>query len=294
MAIYMRARGLFKKNNFSYVNRFIDLRHTKILLFGLALIGLTIPATVNALTTISQGYSTSDQLSLGSIVSLSNNSSGQVGAATSNNANSIIGVVIDAGNSLLALTNGQTNQIQVATSGIEQVLVSNINGDVSQGDQITASPISGVGMKASTNAKVVGIAQESLSNSNGTSESYTDKSGNKHTIAIGNVSVLVNVSYFYKQPDKTLIPSAVQNIANALAGRAVSALPILISMGIFIVTLIVVVSIIYPMIHSSIISVGRNPMSQSAVYRDLVQMSALVLAILGVSVVAIYLVLTKF
>ncbi len=289
----MRARGFFENNNLRYLASLFPVRRAKLWLFAVAFLAFALPATTSALTTISQGYSTSDQLSLGSIVSLNNNSSEQVSAATNSNSDSILGVVIDVGNSLLALTNGQTNQIQVATSGVEQVLVSNINGDISQGDQITASPISGVGMKATSNTKVVGIAQEALSGNNGSTESYTDKSGKQHTITIGNVPVLVNVSYFYKQPDKTLIPSAIQNIANALAGKTVNTLPILISMGIFIVTLIVVVSIIYPMIHSSIISVGRNPMSQSAVYRDLIQMSTLVLAILGASVIAIYLVLTR-
>jgi hypothetical protein len=58
--------------------------------------------------------------------------------------------------------------------------------------------------------------------------------------------------------------------------------------------LVVVVSIIYAMIRSSIISVGRNPMSQAAVYRDVLQMSALVVGIIGVATVSIYLVLTRF
>jgi len=105
---------------------------------------------------------------------------------------------------------------------------------------------------------------------------------------------LVNVSYYYRQPDKTLIPPALQNIADSLAGKKVNALPILISIGIFLVTLLVVVSIIYSLIHSSIISVGRNPMSQAAVYRNVIQLSALVIVILGVAVGAIYMVLTKF
>jgi len=47
------------------------------------------------------------------------------------------------------------------------------------------------------------------------------------------------------------------------------------------------------MIRSSIISVGRNPMSQSAVHRDLIQLSALVLGILAVGFTALYLVLTR-
>jgi hypothetical protein len=48
------------------------------------------------------------------------------------------------------------------------------------------------------------------------------------------------------------------------------------------------------MIRNSIISVGRNPMAQSAVYRDVIQLSALVLGILAVAVIAIYFILSRF
>ena len=255
---------------------------------------LFLPAAAHALTTLSQGYFVHDKISLGSIVSLDSNSSDQVSPSTNSNSDSMLGVVIDSGNALLALTSGKGSQIQVATSGTAQVLVSDINGDVNKGSHITASPINGVGMTASDNTKVIGIAQDSLDASGATEESYTSKDGQKHTVKVGLVPVIINVSYFYKQPNKTLIPSAIQNIANALAGKSVNTVPILISAGIFIITLIVVVSIIYSMIHSSIISVGRNPMSQTAIYRDVIQLSVLVLVILGVALLSIYMVLTKF
>lgn len=259
----------------------------------LALLCLAVPTVAHALTTISQGYTAQDDLALGSIVSLQKNSSDSVSAASTGNVNGLLGVVINNGNSLLSLNNNKGSQIQVATSGIVEVLVSDINGSVSMGDEITASPISGVGMKATTNVKVIGIAQDDLSNGNGDKQSYTDKSGKEHSVLIGEVPVLVNVSYYYKQPDKTVIPAALQNIANALAGKTVDTIPILISVGVFLVTLIVVASLVYSMIKSSIISVGRNPMSQSAIYRGLVQMSALVVGILGVAVVSIYMILTR-
>ena len=249
-------------------------------------------ATASAETTLSQGFTTTDQTSVGSLVSLQNGTSDHVNMATRSNVNSIIGVVINDSTSLLTVSNSQGSQVQVATSGVVQTLVSNINGDIHQGDEITASPIKGVGMKATDSTKVVGIAQSDLGQGNASQESYTDKSG-KHTVLVGLLPVQVNVSYFYKQPNKTVIPAAIQNIANALAGKNVDALPILLSIGIFLVTLVVVASIIYSMIHGSIISVGRNPMSQSAIYRNLTQMSALVVGILAVAVISIYLVLAK-
>ena len=261
---------------------------------SLVLCALVLPVSVSAITSLSQGFSTDEALSLGSIVSLKSNTTDRVIAASSSNADSILGVVINDGSSLLTLSNGQEDQVQVATSGMVSVLVSDINGEIKQGDSITASPVKGVGMKATSNAKIVGIAQGKPVNSDNTQQTYKDSENKDHPIRLGEVPVLINVSYYYKQPDKTIIPSAIQNVANALAGKTVNTTPILISGAIFIITLAVVVSIIYSMIRSSIISVGRNPMSQSAVYRDVIQLSALVLGILAVSLTSIYFILTRF
>lgn len=248
---------------------------------------------VSALTTLSKNYSTTEPIPLGAIVSLVSNTTDQVVASASSNVEGLLGVAINVDNSLLSLAGTEDNQVQVATSGTLPVLVSTINGPIARGDHITASPISGVGMKATGNVRVIGIAQGDFDEGDGSIETYKDSEGVEKTVTIGEIPVLVNVSYFFKEPDKTIIPTAIQNVANALAGKEVKTTPILISAGIFIVTIVVVVSIVYSMIRNGIISVGRNPMSQSAIYRDLVQMSALVIVILAVGLIAIYLVLTR-
>ena len=274
--------------------RFMLLKRLGFLSTLLTLIGIILaPAIVGATTLISQGYTADTALAPGSIVSLKKDSISDVSSATISNAGSILGVVITDGNSQLSVSSNGKNQVQVVTNGIERVLVSDINGKINAGDEVTASPISGVGMKVSTTTKVVGVAQDSFPNSTSTDQTYKDKSGQTHKAKIGQVPVLVNVAYFYKQPDKTIVPATLQNLANTLAGKTVNTLPIIISVAIFIITLIVVVSIVYSLIHSSIISVGRNPMAQSAVYRNVIQLSLLVVIILAVSVVAIYMVLRK-
>lgn len=244
-----------------------------------------------AVTALSESYSTPDNLAIGSIVSIREDQTDIVMAANSENVDNLLGVVIASGSSLLTLSNGKEDQVQVATSGTLPVLVSDINGPIERGDHITAGPIKGVGMRASSNVRVVGIAQGKMTNSK--EEKYKAADGTEQTMKIGEVPVLVNVAYYFKEPDKTIIPAAVQNVANSLAGREVGTVPILISGAIFLIMLIIVSSLIYSMIRSSIISVGRNPLSQSAIYRDLVQLSGLVIAILGVGMVTIYLVLTK-
>lgn len=267
--------------------------YRRLLVMAVTLLGLTLSTTTHALTSISQSYTTTQTLSLGSLVSLQTDtaSADQVVGATSSNGEGLFGVVINADSSPLALSSDQENQVQVATSGTEQTLVSDINGPVKRGDHITASPISGVGMKANGNVRIIGIAQSDMSGSS--KQTYKDKAGTEHSVIVGQVPVLINVSYYFKEPDKTIIPSALQNMANALAGKTVSTLPIVISAAIFLIMLIVVSSIIYSMIRSSIISVGRNPMSQSAIYRDLIQLSALVIGILAVGLISVYLVLTR-
>lgn len=259
----------------------------------IGLVALVLPQPAHAITTISQGYTTKDKLSIGSIVSLQKNTTDTVNAANTGNVGSLFGVVITDGSSLLSLSNGGTTQVQVATSGVVQVLVSDINGKVNQGDQITASPINGVGMRATNSAKVIGISQGDLADSRASKQTYKDKDGKEQTVVLGEVPVLLNVTYFFKQPEKTVIPGAIQNVANALAGKTVKPLPVIVSSAVFLITLIVVASIIYSMIRNSIISVGRNPLSQSAVYRNVLQMSALVIGILGVAVTSIYLSLTR-
>jgi hypothetical protein len=258
---------------------------------AVVLVGLIIPVAASALTPLSRGYATDEKIPVGSVVSLVNNSSDQVVAATTENVEGLLGVVVNADSSLLSVKNGRGSQVQVTTGGTEPVLVSDINGDILRGDHITASPIKGVGMKATANIRIIGVAQADLTN--GKKQTYKDESGVEQSVVIGEVPVVVNISSYFKEPVKTIVPLAIQNIANSLAGRQVNTLPILISAAIFIITIVVVVSIIYSMIRSSIISVGRNPMSQSAIYRDLIQLSALVLVILGVGISSIYMIITK-
>jgi hypothetical protein len=251
---------------------------------------LAVPAA-HAVTSLSESYSSPDDLAIGSLVSVQEDQTDVVKAADSSNVENLLGVVITSGSSLLTLSNGNDNEVQVATTGTLPVLASNINGEIKRGDHVTASPIKGIGMRATANIRVIGVAQGGMTNTK--DETYKDSRGQEKTVRIGEVPVLVNVAYYFKEPEKTVVPAAIQNVANSLAGREVGTIPILISGAIFVIMLIIVASLVYAMIRSSIISVGRNPLSQSAIYRDLIQLSGLVLAILAVGLISIYLILTK-
>lgn len=246
------------------------------------------PLAAHAATPISQGYTTEEPLEAGALVSLITDASDTIEAAHVDNTNNLLGVVISSQSSSISLGTGGADEVQVATGGSVTVLVSDINGEIKQGDQITASPIAGIGMRVSSNAKVIGVAQADMTV---TTEETIESDGTSQTVNLGSVPVLINVSYHYQTPEKTLIPASIQNVANAVAGRAVEPLPIILSGAIFLVMLIVVMIIIFSMIRSSIISVGRNPLSQSAVYRDVIQLSAVIIVIVAASLTAIYFIL---
>lgn len=268
----------------------IPVEPSKILLLS-SLLACVTTLSVGALTTISESYQSMDKIPVGSVVSLMKDSQTQIEPSVTSNVDNLLGVVINPDSSLLSVSTGNSGQTQVATSGTLPVLVSNLNGEIKRGDHITASPLRGLGMLANGNVRVVGIAQGEMTSKR--EEIIKDIDGNDQKVMLGEIPVLINVAYFFKEPEKSIIPASLQNVANSLAGREVKPIPIIVSGAIFIVTAIVVMSIIFSMIRHSIISVGRNPMSQSAVYRDVIQLSALVIGILAVATIAIYLVLTR-
>ncbi len=274
--------GILKRSN--YFNPITGL------LAGL-LVAFLIIVTAHADPVITQGYSTNQTIPSGAIVSISKLSNSNVVMSDLSNANSLLGVVIASNNAQVSLTSG-SGQVQVATSGLDNVLVSDINGKITAGDSIAASPITGVGMLATDNGEVIGSAQSSFPNATA-SQQIVSVNGAKQTVNIGSVPVLVSVGYYTKRPVKTLIPQSIQNLADAIAGKPVKTLPIIVTLVIFVLTLIAVVSIIYSLIHGSIISVGRNPMAQAAVYRNVIQLSSLVVIIVSVAIVAMYLILTR-
>jgi hypothetical protein len=125
---------------------------------------LAVPTAAHASTLISESYLSKDVLVPGTIVSLKKNSSDTVEPASTASSAYILGVIIDNANSQLSISTDKSNQVHVATNGVEPVLVSDINGSIGVGDPITSSPIKGVGMKATENVKIVGVAQEAFPN----------------------------------------------------------------------------------------------------------------------------------
>ena len=240
---------------------------------------------------ISQGFKTSEaNLAAGALVSLTAGSQSTVQLTNTERVNQMIGVIGDR--PLIELSNND-KEVQVVISGTTLALVSDINGDIRSGDKITASPINGVGMKANASSLVVGTAQDDLSTVKTTARTINDKQGQPQSLKVGAIPVQVNVTYYVAPDDKdSFLPPFLQSLANTVAGKEVSAIRVLISTIVLVFGFISIAVLLYSSIRSSIISIGRNPLSESAVRKSLFEVGATALGILLVMLIAIYLVLT--
>lgn len=242
-------------------------------------------------TAIGQSFKTTDpNITPGALVSLKQNTPDTVELATQDHADKLVGVV--GANPLISL-NDSGKSVQIVTNGITVALVSDINGDVKTGDTITASPIAGIGMKATTSSIAIGAAQANLSSVKSTTRIVKDTSGNDQTIHVALLPVQVNVVFYASPTDQvTFLPSFLQNFANGLAGKNVSPVRVLVAGVVLLLSFLSIGVLLYASVKSSIISIGRNPLSEVSVRKSLLQIGAIILGILLLGLIAIYLILT--
>jgi hypothetical protein len=269
---------------------------SKITYFGLGtglLLLLIAVSTLSAegASSIAQGFQTTDpNIVSGALVSLKVNTPNTVELSSSDNVNQMTGIA--GTKSLIELSNGVSG-VQIVTSGVTQALVSDINGSIRTGDKVTASPISGVGMRATTSTLIIGTAQADQTSVKSETRTITDKNGKKKDVRIGVIPVQVD-KVFYELPSdqNSFLPPALQSFANGVAGHQVSAIRVLIAALLVLFLFAAVTILLYSAVRSSIISIGRNPLSENAVRKSLLEVGLTVIGILAFTVIVIYLLLT--
>lgn len=238
---------------------------------------------------IAQGFTADNGMGdivAGSIVSFKSGSR-SVELATSDSADRLAGIADK--NPLLVISGGNT-EAQVVLNGSTAVLVSDINGAIHAGDKITASPVAGVGMIASSDTRIVGTAQTDFDVSKADTRSVTDVSGKSHTIHIGSIPIQVGLAY-YTPPGSNFLPPFLQNFANSIAGKQVSLVRITFVAVLLLFTLISLGILISSTIRSAMLSLGRNPLAASSIRKSLYQVGAVTVAVLAGALLASYLIL---
>ncbi len=268
-------------------------------LFALALLivasQLLVSARGVAAQSVVQSYQTGSSLQPGLIVQLKNNSDTVV-PLSENNIAKMFGVVVNPSDATVSLSSStNANQAFVATTGDYTVLVSNQAGPIFTGDYVTISSLEGIGMKAgTTNSIVLGKA---LSSFTGSADSINTtqlktSSGKTTTVYLGLITVSINVTRNpLLQNSKPDLPSflliAGQNVANG----PVSSTKIYLALLVLVISALIAGSMLYAGVRSSIISVGRNPLSKHTIFRSMFQVTLTSLMVFIIGLFAVYLLL---
>ncbi len=249
-------------------------------------------ATVSA-QDFTQGYGTNDKLIRGSLVSRNEENDTLVDAANLDNLNRLFGIVVRSDESAVTLTT-DTAGVYISTTGRFEIMVSTIGGEIKTGDYITASSISGIGMKAGTSQElVIGQALQDFDTTNQEailgSTTATAADGKRHDVVIGRVLTDLDVKRNPRLSQSA--PELIVRFSELIAGKPVSLLRVYAAMAVLLVTAGLGGSMLYAGIRSAFVAIGRNPLSKKSVMRGLLQVLATSMAIFLSGFFAIYLIL---
>jgi hypothetical protein len=244
-----------------------------------------------ALSGVSQSYHTADtNVTAGALVSTSADDKGGVELSTNANRSQIVGIVSDE--PLVSLDTGSSNTVDVIVNGRTQVFVSDYNGAVKVGDKITTSSVAGIGAKATGSTTIVGTAQSDSGRGTVTKRTLTNTDGSQKTVNISLVDIQVAPATYAPPQKRSAVPAFSQDFANAIARRDVSPARVFIAMALTVLIFGSVIVVIYAAVKSSIISIGRNPLSAVSVQRSLLKICAIILVVIGLGTIVVYSVLT--
>jgi hypothetical protein len=235
-----------------------------------AIVGLSMVITTGsssaASATISHSYHSSGRITPGSLVSLDPSQSNKIELSDLDNGKQLIGIA--NGQSIIAIDPDSGNT-KVATNGTVDALVSNLNGNISTGNDVSVSALQGVGMKAGPGSHAIGLAEANFNNQSSGVQSQVikDDNGNSHSILVGTIPI--NISITTLPISSGIKLNSLQQIIKSLTGHTLSTSRIILALIIALITIVLLVTLTYASIYGSIISIGRNPLARIVILRSL-------------------------
>ena len=238
---------------------------------------------------ISHAYYSLGSVQTGDLVSLDSSKSNYVEPASTSNASRLLGVVVANNNSLIAINSG-ANTVQVATNGQVEALVSNVDGNIEPGNQISVSNFEGIGMKADSGSHIMGLAVNAFSGSTkgAISEQVKNNSGETTTVKVGYIPINIAVGTTTSSGSSY---NGLEKLAVNLTGHPIPTYRIVIALVIAVIAIIQLFASTYVSIYGSIVSIGRNPLAKREILHTLTSVVITTLLTAAVACVAILLLL---
>jgi hypothetical protein len=145
-------------------------------------------------------------------------------------------------------------------------------------------------MKAGTEQPI--IIGKALSDFDGKQGVIGTQSVDGQTVAVGRISVDVGIAGNpLAKPKNRNVPSFLQTAGESIANKSVSAPRLYAGLAVLLGTLLIAGAILYTGVHSSITSIGRNPLSRHSIAKGLMQVIGASIIVLIVGIFGVYLLL---
>lgn len=239
---------------------------------------------------LSTGYASEQDLPFGTVVSVDSENQNFVEPTTLSTLRSVIGVIVRPEEATLNIAPNATT-VQVASDGVANVLVSDLNGEIMPGDLIAPSSIAGVAAKWTDQGVALGTAQAVFNReSSGQLTTAQGEDGSSDEVYVGTILVTINISE-QLTTGSDLLPEFLRSIIADIAGKELSIARSVAVIIVFLLTLIGTIVLVYGAVRSAIISIGRNPLSRGSVYLSLVQVFVIVFLVLATGAGVIFVLL---
>ena len=244
---------------------------------------------------VTRGYLTDKNLQNGMIVRITEEDKNKVDPLPSDKITDMLGVVVSAGDSAVSIsTVGESPQVFVATYGRYNVLVSDQNGAIQQGDFITISAVAGVGMRADSGQSIIiGKAADSFDGKSNTDGSMTIKSSSGDR-QVGLKRIMVDVSVSRNPsfaPNDNGVPTFLAKAAKIVTSNPVAPFRLYAALVVMVISIFVAGGLLFAGVRSSMIAIGRNPLAKKSIIRGLIQVIIVSIIVFVIGLIAVYLLL---
>jgi hypothetical protein len=265
---------------------------------GSLLLLALVPAVVLG-ASLTETFKAQGDVANGNIVSLDDQAKA-VARSNSSNAGNIYGVIVSTGD--VNFIQNKNTGVQVATSGVVDTFASTLNGPINEGDPITVTNVEGVGEKALGRSKIVGIAQGHLDSTTANTQDVKlkDDPANR-TVKVGLIPVKIEVGIY--NPDNGLINGSLgdgasrnplEQVADGVAGKSVKTVTLIAATLILMVSVFSSIFLVLSSSYASMLSIGRNPLSERTIFRTLMRLVLISIVIFSLGIGLAYITLKLF
>lgn len=238
---------------------------------------------------VSRGYKSNGTLRAGDVVALAEGEADTVELASPSNLSRVVGIVVQPADSSVIVASSEA-EVFVKVSGEAEAYVSDASGSIAPGDVLTVSPLRGILVKAAPGEPGLATALTEFSGDSGDEVQVTREDGSANNVRVGKIKVGLTAGVSAVSGGGKS-QTGIEKFASSIVGKEVTSLQAIVALIIFCVMLVGEGSIIYGVVSSSIVSLGRNPLAEKLIHRELLRTLGVALAVLAVGLGSVYLVL---